>query len=126
MSVVTPEMSSLALAALGGAGSAETMEVIFNYVPNLTDEIYLYADDKGSFPLSCVGPLVATEGAAEATGKFDGAAGRALDFAKSAYSIQGAEDLLRRSGYRSTMYTDATSLAATEEEERGTIWRRPG
>ncbi|KAJ1567278.1 hypothetical protein HK405_006513 [Cladochytrium tenue] len=146
MSVVTPEMSSQALAALGGAGSAETMEVIFNYVPNLTDEIYLYAGDKvlvrhkfddgwgfganlttrmeGSFPLACVGPLAATEGAAEATGKFDGAAGRALDFAKRASSIQGAEDLLRRSGYRSTMYTDATSLAATEEEGRSTVGRR--
>lgn len=58
---------------------AETCEVIFNYVPNLSDEIYLYVGDKvivkvkfddgwamgynmstkqeGSFPLACVAPF---------------------------------------------------------------------
>ncbi|KAJ3140123.1 hypothetical protein HK101_003555 [Irineochytrium annulatum] len=58
--------------------SAETMEVVFNYVPNLSDEIYLYVGDpvvvkckfddgwgygfnmttnrEGSFPLACVAP----------------------------------------------------------------------
>ncbi|KAJ3067858.1 hypothetical protein HK102_007322 [Quaeritorhiza haematococci] len=57
---------------------AETMEVIYNYVPNLSDEIYLYVGDpvivktkfddgwalgynmttkqEGSFPLACVAP----------------------------------------------------------------------
>ncbi|KAJ3414999.1 Pyridoxal-dependent decarboxylase domain-containing protein 1 [Chytridiales sp. JEL 0842] len=59
---------------------AETMEVVFNYVPNLSDEIYLYVGDpiivkckfddgwgygfnlttklEGSFPLACVAPYV--------------------------------------------------------------------
>ncbi|KAJ3054588.1 hypothetical protein HK097_001369 [Rhizophlyctis rosea] len=57
---------------------AETMEVVYNYVPNLSDEIYLYVNDpvivkckfddgwafgfnmrtkqEGSFPLACVAP----------------------------------------------------------------------
>ncbi|KAJ3115699.1 hypothetical protein HDU96_000178 [Phlyctochytrium bullatum] len=60
----------------GGAQIAETMEAIFNYVPNLSDEIYLYVGDpvvvkcqfddgwgygfnmttkqEGAFPLACV------------------------------------------------------------------------
>ncbi|KAI9335355.1 hypothetical protein DFJ73DRAFT_629447 [Zopfochytrium polystomum] len=70
--------------ANGGNGGAsvmsETMEVVFNYVPNLSDEIYLYVGDpvivkckfddgwgfgfnmttkmEGSFPLACVAPYV--------------------------------------------------------------------
>ncbi|KAJ3394324.1 hypothetical protein HDU92_007014 [Lobulomyces angularis] len=58
---------------------ADTMQAIYNYVPNLSDEIYLYIGDpiivknkfddgwalgynmttkqEGSFPLACVGPF---------------------------------------------------------------------
>ncbi len=61
-----------------GVQISETMQVIYNYVPNLSDEIYLYVNDpvivktkfddgwafgynmttkqEGSFPLACVGP----------------------------------------------------------------------
>lgn len=61
---------------VGNSSVAETMEVVFNYVPNLSDEIYLYVGDpvivkckfddgwgygfnmttkmEGSFPLACV------------------------------------------------------------------------
>ncbi|TPX70233.1 hypothetical protein SpCBS45565_g01854 [Spizellomyces sp. 'palustris'] len=63
---------------------AETMEVIYNYVPNLSDEIYLYIGDpvivkckfddgwgygfnmttkqEGSFPLACVAPYNSRDG----------------------------------------------------------------
>lgn len=61
-----------------GVQISETMQVMYNYVPNLSDEIYLYVNDpvivktkfddgwafgynmttkqEGSFPLACVGP----------------------------------------------------------------------
>jgi hypothetical protein len=67
---------------------AETMEVVFNYVPNLSDEIFLYVGDpvivkmkfddgwgygfnmttkmEGSFPLACVAPFDREGGAAHA------------------------------------------------------------
>ncbi|KAJ1560392.1 hypothetical protein HK405_007265 [Cladochytrium tenue] len=71
--------------AFGGGGDpnqvSETMEVVFNYVPNLSDEIYLYVGDavivkarfddgwgygfnmttkmEGSFPLACVAAYTA-------------------------------------------------------------------
>ncbi|KAJ3137924.1 hypothetical protein HK101_003798 [Irineochytrium annulatum] len=64
-------------------GPEETMEAVFNYVPNLSDEIYLYVGDpvvvkckfddgwgygynmttkqEGSFPLACVSPYSAEQ-----------------------------------------------------------------
>ena len=64
---------------ISDAPVAETMQVIYNYVPNLSDEVYLYVGDpvlvkakfddgwalgynmttkqEGSFPLACVGPF---------------------------------------------------------------------
>ncbi|KAJ3174142.1 hypothetical protein HDU88_000110 [Geranomyces variabilis] len=74
---------------------AETMEVMYNYVPNLVDEIYLYIGDpvivkckfddgwgygfnmttkqEGSFPLACVAPYNSNREAAAPAGE-DGAA----------------------------------------------------
>ncbi|KAI9352507.1 hypothetical protein DFJ73DRAFT_347858 [Zopfochytrium polystomum] len=82
----------------------ETMEVVFNYVPNLSDEIYLYVGDpvlvkckfddgwgygfnmttkmEGSFPLACVAPYLteSADGGAGGAGGAGGGAGNRGDF----------------------------------------------
>ncbi|KAJ1558758.1 hypothetical protein HK405_013043, partial [Cladochytrium tenue] len=72
---MSSEASARALEALRNPDMAEMMEVVFNYVPNLSDEVYLYAGDRilvkckfddgwgygvnmttrmeGTFPLAC-------------------------------------------------------------------------
>ncbi|KAJ1555947.1 hypothetical protein HK405_010046 [Cladochytrium tenue] len=96
---------------LGGGATpvSETMETVFNYVPNLSDEIYLYVGDpvvvkckfddgwgyglnvttkmEGSFPLACVAPYAASSPGGSARGDewLDGS-GRSMN--RASFSIR--------------------------------------
>lgn len=74
-----PAVTAIPTSSLLENSADETMQVLYNYVPNLQDEIYLYVGDpviikarfddgwalgynvktetEGSFPLACVGPF---------------------------------------------------------------------
>ncbi|KAJ3396300.1 hypothetical protein HDV05_003197, partial [Chytridiales sp. JEL 0842] len=86
---------------------AETMEVVFNYVPNLSDEIYLYVGDpvivklkfddgwafgfnmttktEGSFPLACVAPY-APEGSSGRGSEWEDGSGSKIN--RNSFSIR--------------------------------------
>ncbi|KAI8853627.1 hypothetical protein BC829DRAFT_439750 [Chytridium lagenaria] len=116
----------------------DTMEAIFNYVPNLSDEVYLYVGDpvivkctfddgwaygynvttqqEGSFPIACVGPPGTNPNVNRDTYAQDDQMGAPADPNRSSFNIRQRQSSMfgPPPGFRETMYTEA----AMEENGR--------
>ncbi|KAJ3183799.1 hypothetical protein HDU87_005915 [Geranomyces variabilis] len=104
---------------------AETMEVMYNYVPNLVDEIYLYIGDpvivkckfddgwgfgfnmttkqEGSFPLACVAPYNSNREVAAPAGEDDGAEEKQQQAAAPPLSLTPLPALTDENGWNDTL-----------------------
>ncbi|KAI8592954.1 hypothetical protein BDZ88DRAFT_391706, partial [Geranomyces variabilis] len=104
---------------------AETMEVMYNYVPNLVDEIYLYIGDpvivkckfddgwgygfnmttkqEGSFPLACVAPYNSNREAAAPAGEDGGVEEKQQQPAAPPLSLTPLPALTDENGWNDTL-----------------------
>ncbi|KAJ3102247.1 hypothetical protein HDU97_000683 [Phlyctochytrium planicorne] len=125
--------AAYAAAAAAAGPNEEPMEAVFNYVPNLSDEIYLYVGDpvivkcnfddgwgygynmttkqEGAFPMACVAPFGSNpQGRGESMFlEQEPQGGASQDPNRSSFSIRQRQSSMfgPPPGFRETVYTEA-------------------